>query len=149
MSQTTNAFSAQGTSLYVKRAGLGWKEITQIQKMSGPGSTVKIADKSTLSSPGGYEETQPLMKKLSPVPMTLVWDPSDTTLTYLQTSNATYPQPLEEFMQVASDPNLRTVRFSAYVTKFDPATNVNEMGMLSMELTPSGAPSFSFGSSPA
>lgn len=103
MSVTTTAFSAQGTQLYVKRAGLGWKEINQIKTMSGPGTTVKIADISTLSSPGGYEEKYPLMKNLSPVPLSLVWNPADTTIAYLETSNKTYQQPLEEFLQIASD----------------------------------------------
>lgn len=149
MSQTTVAFSAQGTDLYVKRPGLGWKPINQIKTMGGPGNIVKIADISTLSSPGGYEEVKPLMKKLTPVPLSLVWDPSDTTITYLQTSNNTYPQPLEEFLQIASDPNLRTCHFFAYVTKFEPKETTNDVGLLDVELTPTGAPGFSFGVSPA
>jgi hypothetical protein len=149
MSQTTVSFSAQGTALYVKRAGLGWKEIAQIKTMGGPGTTSKIADVSTLSSPSGYEEKKPLMKSLSPVALSIIWDPSDATITYLQTSNATYPQALEEFLQVASDPNLRTCHFFAYVTKFEPHENTNEVGMMTIELTPTGAPGFSFGLSPA
>jgi len=142
--KVTDAFSAQGTELYVKIAGLN-TQVFQIQKMGGPGSQVKIADKSTLSSPGGYEETQPLMKKLSPVPLTVIWDPADVAIQYLQASNAAYPQPLEEFTQVASDPSKRTVNFHAYVSKFDPTSDTNAMGMVAIELTPSGPPVFSVG----
>lgn len=149
MSVATTAFSAQGTELYVKVPGQGFKVINQITKLGGPGITDTIATISTLSSPGGFEEVKPLMKKPTPVTFSLVWNPADTTITYLQTSKATYPAPLEEFLEIASDPNERTVHFFGYVTKFEPTTDVNTVGMMAVEITPTGAPGFSFGVSPS
>ncbi len=149
MSQPTVAFSAQGTALYVKIPGTGFREITQIKTMAGPGITDKLADISTLSSEGGFEEVKPLMKKPTPLTGSLVWNPSDDSHQYMQDSKVTYPATLEEFLQIASDPAGRTVHFFAYVTKWEPSTTTNEVGMINFEITPTGAPGFSFVTSPA
>ena len=149
MSQVTVAFSAQGTALYVKIAGQGFQEITQIKTMSGPGITDKLADISTLSSLGGFEEVKPLMKKPTPLSGSLIWDPAAASHAYMQNSKVAYPATLEEFLQIASDPNGRTVHFFAYVTKWEPSTTTNEVGMINFEVTPTGAPGFSFVTSPA
>jgi len=147
-SQTTVSFSAQGTGLYVQIAGL-YTPIMQITKLTGPGITDTIATISTLSSPGGFEEVKPLMKKPTAVTFSMVWNPSDPVVFYLQASKAAYPAPLEKFIEVQSDPAGTIVSFSGYVTKFEPTSDVNTVGMMAVEITPTGPPAFSFTTSPS
>lgn len=147
MSQVTVAFDPNGSQLLIRISGV-WTEIPQLQNLKGPGISKNLADKSTLSS-GGWEEVQPLMNKPTPVTANIVWDPANTAHNYLRQSMRSQPATLERFMEIASDPNATTVLFSGYVTKFDPSLSHTQVGMIDFEVTPTGAPTIYYGSSPA
>ncbi len=148
MSQPTVTFNPQGTRLLVRINGV-FTDIFQLQGVTGPSAAPNMANTTTLSSPLGFEESQPLSKKWSPVTGTLQWNPADAVHRYLEDSNFASPQPLERFMEIASDANSETVIFSGYVTGFNRKLITGQTGMVDLTIQPSGPPQRYYGLSPA
>ena len=137
----TVPYSSQGTKLQVSISSV-YTDINQIKGLTGPSIDWDIADTTTLSSPSNYKEKFPLMKDPGTVSFDLVYDPANAAQEYLRASNAASAGVLEAFKEILSDPGQATIGFSGYVTKFEFKNESAQTGMAHVEITCSGAVTF-------
>ncbi len=142
MATPTIAFSSQGSKLQVSISAVD-TDILQIRGLTGPSVNWDIADITNLNSPGNFKEKLPLMKDPGKVTFTLIYDPANAAHEYLRASNAAEFGTLEAFKEIINSATPKTIGFSAYVTKFQFKLETNKPGEVDVELTLTGAITFS------
>lgn len=138
----TTAFSSQLSVLKVTITATP-TTIPQLRGLRGPSfGNWDIRDITNLTSPSNYKEKLPIMKDPGTVASQMIWNPADSAQEYVRASNAAATAVLETFSEVLSNVDTSTIDFSAYVTKFEVTLNHGEEAIAELELTPTGAISF-------
>lgn len=136
-----NEYTSQGTLLKVTISALA-TSIPGIKGLKGPTINWDVKDTTALDAPSNFKTKKPIMKDPGTVTFQIKYDPADPTHEYLRNSNAASTPTLEAFTEVLSDTGAATITFSGYVTKFEYAAESGEILMADVEVTVTGAVTF-------
>lgn len=129
------AISSQGSKLQVSISST-FTDVTKIDSIMMPSVNADYDDVTTLAATA-YKEYLPVLKDVSQLQVSGIWEGADTAQVYLRAANLS--QALESFKVIMSDSGSYTVAFSAYVQTFEVTAATNKAQRFTMTLRVSGA----------
>ncbi len=137
----TVSYSSQTTQLSIKISST----LTPIPGIVGfplPDIAWDLDDITNLTSPNNFKEKKPIMKDPTPFSFDMIYDPADTAQEAVRAANNATLAPLTDFSITLSDTGAATVAFQGYVTKFQIKAEKGKSLMVTVEITPTGAVTF-------
>jgi hypothetical protein len=129
------AYAATGTLLQVDDGGgVTFTTVANVGDIDGPAVSVDTEEYTNHSSPGGYEQLLPTIKRSGEVSFPVSWDPNDPThdgttgLVFLANARLT-----RNWRMVFPTSPARRWNFQGFITEF--STGAPVAGMLSADVT--------------
>ena len=134
----TTAFSSQGAELKVTISATP-TVIPNIKNLSLPSVVRTIANITNLGSTGNFAEKKPLMNDTDTLSFSAIWDNTNAAHDYLMDQSLLATAVLDTFLFTSPDTGAATLSFTGYVTKCKGVVSTNEIMMLEVEVTVTGA----------
>lgn len=135
----SQAFWAYGSQLQLGDGLGGFTTIAEVLDFSTPKATRDRVDVTNHSSPNGYEEKKPTLKRTADISYQVNWLPTDPTQDNTTGLTSLYDSgELRPWRIVLADDAASEVGFDAFVMGFDGALPVNGVGKGNVTLMPTG-----------